>query len=305
MRRLAVAVLRPIVLLLLIEGGTLLLIRLAPGYFADMTALDPRLSERAYTRMQTEQASSRGALVGSLLEDAALLRGELGESRYYHVPVRELLAPRWANTLRLLAGGLSFGWLAAIFAAMPTVIRLRSGQTRLDRLLIVPMVLLIAVPAGSLAAVSVASGYGTPIFVVAAFVAPRAYRFLTVLLQSHSAAQHLLYARGCGLTTARLLYIHVLPAAIPEFLALIGTSLVMALGAIVPVEVVFDLNGIAQLAWTAALNRDAPVIAATTLLAAGTVAFAGILADFADFSRPRGALSFGRQTLVSEMEYRP
>jgi peptide/nickel transport system permease protein len=302
MRRFAAAFLRPIVLLLFIEGATLFLVRLAPGYFADMTALDPRLGDRAYTRMQTEQASSRGALVGSLVEDVALLRGELGESRYYHVPVRELLAPRWAVTLRLLAGGLSFGWLAAILAAMPTVIRLRSGQTRFDRLLIVPMVLLIAVPAGSLAAVSVASGYGSPIFVVAAFVAPRAYRFLTILMQSHSSAQHLLYARGCGLTTARVLFIHVLPATIPEFLALVGTSLAMALGAIVPVEVVFDLNGIAQLAWTAALNRDAPVIAATTLVAAGIVAIAGILADFADFSRPRGTPPLIPQTLVLGME---
>jgi ABC-type dipeptide/oligopeptide/nickel transport system permease component len=54
---------------------------------------------------------------------------------------------------------------------------------------------------------------------------------------------------------------------------------VIGLGALVPVEVLFDLPGVAQLAWTAAINRDAPVIAATTLVAAGIVALGGILSD--------------------------
>lgn len=303
MRRFALSLLRPIALLLLIEGGTVLLVRLAPGYFADTTALDPRLSDRAYTRMQTEKATSHGAFVAGLLEDWGLLRGELGESRYYHVPVTELLAPRWAVTLRLLVGGLAFGWLAAISAAFPVAFRAGPSRIRIDRSLFVLVVFLIAVPAGSLAAVSVASGYGTAICVVAAFVAPRAYRFLTVLLRAQLDTPHLLHARACGLKTGRILLAHVLPTAGAELIALVGTSLVMALGAIVPVEVVFDLNGIAQLAWTAALNRDAPVIAATTLLAGATVAFAGILTDFAAHRRVQREIYLPSTPFASTMEY--
>jgi peptide/nickel transport system permease protein len=284
-RRFTLSFLRPLALLLLIEGGSVFLVRLAPGYFVDPTALDPRLSDRAYARMETEKATTHGAFVASFLEDWGLLRGELGESRYYHVPVIQLLAPRWSVTLQLLAGGLAFGWLAAIAAAFPVAFRASHVRSRTDRLLFVMAILLIAMPAGSLAAVSVASGYGTPIFIVAAFVAPRAYRFLAVLLRSQLDASHLLYARACGVKTGRILIAHILPTAGPEFVALVGTSLVMALGAVVPVEVVFDLNGIAQLAWTAALNRDAPVIAATTLLAGGTVAFAGMLTDYAVYRR--------------------
>ena len=48
------------------------------------------------------------------------------------------------------------------------------------------------------------------------------------------------------------------------------TSLVVSLSAAVPVEVIFDLPGLGQLAWTAAMNRDLPVLSAVTaLLAAG------------------------------------
>ena len=54
------------------------------------------------------------------------------------------------------------------------------------------------------------------------------------------------------------------------------TSIVVALiGLLVPVEVIFDLPGLGQLAWSAALNRDLPVLLAVTLMVAACVAVAG------------------------------
>jgi peptide/nickel transport system permease protein len=152
-------------------------------------------------------------------------------------------------------------------------------------LFLVPVIILLAVPAGALAAVSLSSGYGTPTIVIAMLTAPRVYRFLFTLLKSHLKADHLFYARSLGVGPMRLLLAHLAPCIAPELLALLGTTLVMAIGIMVPVEVIFDLNGVGQLAWTAALNRDAPVIAATTLVAAGAVAIAGVLTDSVLFER--------------------
>lgn len=278
MKRLFLTLLRPLVLLLLIEGATALVVRLAPGYFADPNALDPALAEQVQAQMAAERAQSGSAFTAALSQDLALLTGRLGESRYYHVPVRQLLADRWPVTLRLLAGGLGLGWLLG--AAGAALGLFRSGiAAQVEPALSFAVVLLVAVPSGAMAALSVASGYGTPALVIAAFVAPRVYRFLDVLLRAHLSTAHILQARAAGLRTASILRVHVLPGALSELGAVAGTSLVLALGALIPVEVVFDLPGIAQLAWTSALNRDLPVIAATTLVIALGVALGAVLGD--------------------------
>ncbi len=279
MKRLLLSLLRPLALLLLIEGATVLVVRLAPGYFADPNALDPRLAEQVQARMASERAESANPLAASLAEDLALLTGRLGESRYYGVPVRKLIAERWPVTLRLLAGGLGYGWLIAAAAASIGLFAPSGFATQAGRALGLAVIVLIAIPSGAMAALSLASGYGTPSLVIAVFTAPRVYRFLRVLLRAHLEAGHILQARAAGLTTGAILRIHVLPGSLPELAAVVGTSLVLALGALVPAEVVFDLPGIAQLAWTAALNRDLPVIAATTLVIAIAVALAAMLGD--------------------------
>lgn len=279
MKRLLHSLLRPLALLLLIEGATVLMVRLAPGYFANPNALDARLAEQAQAQAASEQAEAGSPLSAALHEDLALLTGRLGESRYYHVPVRDLLATRWPVTVRLLTGGLAYGWLAAALALAISLLSPRAVATGAKRTLGISVIVLVAVPSGALAALALATGYGTPSVVIAAFTAPRIYRFLRVLLDAHLSAGHVLHARATGLSPVSLLRIHVLPNALHELGAVFGTSLVLALGALIPVEVIFDLPGIAQLAWTSALNRDLPVIAATTLVIALGVAFAAIVGD--------------------------
>ena len=280
MKRLFLSLLRPLALLLLIEGTTVLIVRLAPGYFADPNALDPRLAEQAQARMASEQARAESPFAAALHEDVALLTGSLGESRYYHIPVRDLIVARWPVTLRLLAGGLGYGWLAAALAAAIGLFGPLGVAAGTERALGIAVIVMVAIPSGAMAALALASGYGTPALVIAAFTAPRIYRFLRVLLTAHISTGHIVHARATGLGAVSIFRIHVLPNALHELAAVFGTSLVLALGALIPVEVIFDLPGIAQLAWTSALNRDLPVIAATTLVIAIAVAFAAIIGDY-------------------------
>jgi len=54
---------------------------------------------------------------------------------------------------------------------------------------------------------------------------------------------------------------------------------VTALSALVPVEVIFGVPGLGQLAWNAAMSRDLPVLLAVTMIMAIAVAIAGTASD--------------------------
>jgi peptide/nickel transport system permease protein len=71
---------------------------------------------------------------------------------------------------------------------------------------------------------------------------------------------------------------HILPNVAPQLCALATLSIVTALGALVPIEVIFTVPGVGQLAWSAVMNRDLPVLVAITFLMAAVVGFAGMLA---------------------------
>jgi peptide/nickel transport system permease protein len=70
---------------------------------------------------------------------------------------------------------------------------------------------------------------------------------------------------------------HILPNVAPQLCALATLSIVTALGALVPIEVVFTVPGIGQLAWSAVMNRDLPVLVAIGLWMAFVVGVAGML----------------------------
>ena len=56
-------------------------------------------------------------------------------------------------------------------------------------------------------------------------------------------------------------------------------SVMTALAALVPVEVLFDQPGLGKLAWQSSMNRDMPVLAAVTLVFAASVAVAGAMSN--------------------------
>jgi peptide/nickel transport system permease protein len=71
---------------------------------------------------------------------------------------------------------------------------------------------------------------------------------------------------------------HIAPNIVPQLCALTTLSIVTALGALVPIEAIFTVPGVGQLAWSAVINRDLPVLVAISLLMAFVVGLAGMLA---------------------------
>lgn len=252
-------------LILLSALGTVWLMRSAPGYFSDMRETNPRYAEsaRAELELQREQQKTVSGMTGKLLK--GWLVGDLGQSRQYDVPVTTLLRPRVRVSVQLLLDGIIAGWLAALAIALP--LSARRGSTG-EMLIAVPSAILLAIPTGAMAILCLMLDAGGPILVLATLVGVRDFKLVYTLLRQTWTDPCFLQARAQGIGTARMMVAHLLPGIAQHLVALATMSVVLGLSAIVPIEVIFNVPGIGQLAWSAAMNRDLPVLLAVTLLMA-------------------------------------
>ena len=256
--------------------GTIMLVRFAPGYFTDSREMDAQHSSLAREQLQAQQQREGSFAVTVLSELRAWAHGDLGVSRHFDVPVTSLLRERAMTTGRLLVSSVLCGWLGALAVALPlSVLRTRAGAAILSA----PVALLLAMPVAALATACLLADFGGPVLVLGLLIGARDFQLIHRLLRYVLRAPHFLYVRAQGVSSLRLLRTHLLPAIAPELLSLAMTSFVLALSAAVPVEVIFDLPGVGQLAWNAALNRDLPVLLAVTLLMAGAVGTASLFVD--------------------------
>jgi len=266
--------LRMATIVLLVVVGSIVLVRFAPGYLSDAREMDTRYAEGARNELASEAA--RSASVGGMLqaEVRGWLRHDLGVSRQYEVPVVELIRPRLAVTLPLLLKSILLAWIiagctAAISNSGRSSVKLPGALCHLTS------AVLLAVPIGAMATLCLLVDRGGPLLVLTTLLAARDFKFLDRMLRKAWRDPHLLHARAQGVPTAQLIRVHLLPGIMPQIGSLAPLSILTALGAIVPVEVIFSTPGIGQLAWSAAMNRDLPVLLAVTVMMAIAVTVSG------------------------------
>ena len=268
---------RTLVIVLLVVAGSTFLIRFAPGYFSDAREMDARYADTARAEMSIEAARS-GSLPHLLFSEiGGWLRGDAGQSRQYGVPVLDLIRPRLRMTGSLLLRALLLAWMLAVCGALVS-----SAGRSPSRLWQAPATLLMAIPAAAMATICLLADSGGPVLVLALLLAPRDFKFLHRTLRKAWLDPHLLQARAAGIGTARLLWAHLLPSVGPQIGALASLSIATELSALVPVEVIFNVQGLGQLAWNAALNRDLPLLLAVTLIMVVAVIASGTAVVRAD-----------------------
>ncbi|HEY6447066.1 MAG TPA: ABC transporter permease subunit [Acidobacteriaceae bacterium] len=272
LRRLASSLARALALVILVMIGSTLLVRLAPGYLSDAREMDARYGNTVRTELAQESAQSRSLPQMLAREMTGWLHGDAGMSRQFDVPVGDLIRPRLAVSGGLLLRSLLLGWGLAMGAGLLASTRRKSGV-----LWQAPSALLLAIPTAAMATLCLLSSGGGPVLVMALLIAARDFKFLSRALRQAWLEPHVLQARAQGISMRRLLAVHVVPAIAPQLAALAGLSLVTALSALVPVEVLFDVPGVGKLVWNAAMNRDLPVLLAVTLLMALAVVGSGTL----------------------------
>jgi peptide/nickel transport system permease protein len=263
---------RTLLLMLFAGAGTILLVRFAPGFFSDSREMDAKYATAARSEMQGQNNQQQTVRLIAIHQVKSWLHGDLGQSRQYNVPVVQLLGARARVSALLLAQGIFLGWLLAACVAL-IISRLPQGGLLWGA----PFTLLLSIPTAAMATACILSNAGGPVLVLSLLIAARDFKFLRGMLYGAWRSPHLLQGRAQGLPARALLRMHILPNVTPQLCALTTLSIVTALGALVPIEVIFTVPGLGRLAWSAVMNRDLPVLVAVSLLMACVVGFAGMI----------------------------
>jgi peptide/nickel transport system permease protein len=265
---------RALVILLLVILGSTVLVRFAPGYLSDAREMDARYATVARAQLSAEAARSQSLVEMLTAELQGWSRGDGGISRQYGIPVTGLVMARMSVTAGILFRSILLGWMLSGCGAL-----LSSAMRRSSLLWQAPATLLLATPTAAMATICVLVNSGGPVLVMALILAARDFKFLHRMLRKAWLDPFVLQGRAAGLKASRLFLAYILPALASEFSALASLSVVTALSAVVPVEVIFNVPGLGQLAWNAAMNRDLPVLLAVTVLMALAVTVSATAAN--------------------------
>lgn len=261
-RRLLYFAIETVLLLIVAAFVSALLYRNAPGQDVTLNAADYRLSAETKAARAAELNRSRRLLGTSVTYFLRLVSGDFGTSEINGLPVSHLLATRLPFTSRLVVTGASLSLLLAIGLAVFTQL----SRSRLAELAFTSVsVTLLAIPSGVGVLLVVLFRLPLEVAMIAA-VLPRLFGYCNQILASRANSEFFLAARAQGLSAWRLLLGHLLPASSHELLAMISMATVAAIAVSLPVEVLGNRTGIGELAWNAAMNRDLPVVLATTLM---------------------------------------
>jgi peptide/nickel transport system permease protein len=252
-----------------------LLLRLAPGFSSDERELNPGLSNSSIQAIRQEHLAHANVPSFYLHYLISLGRGDLGRSQSLNQTVRSLLRDRLPVTLRNLALALAFAWfLGLALACVSQGFRWRLAAVAGEGL----SGIFISTPAAALALMAVF--LRCPAWAAAALLLfPKIYRYASNLLGDGQQRPHVLMARAKGAGDWRVLLWHVVPVGLPQLVALLGASVSIAIGVMLPVEAILDVPGIGQLAWQAALARDLPLLVNLTVVVALVTVSATTLSD--------------------------
>jgi peptide/nickel transport system permease protein len=279
------AILRLVGIMLMASFAGAMLMRIAPGFNSDDQELNSGLSAESIQAVrQARQADSNiPKFYARYL--ASLVKGDLGTSRSLNQPVKDLLRERLPVTLFNLAFALAAGWLLGLALAVaaqtlrwPALNFLANGLSGT----------FISTPAAALALIFLLLRL-PPAFAAALLVFPKIYRYTRNLLEQSSEMPHVLTARAKGAGPLRVLAWHIAPMALPQLIALIGVSISIGIGVLLPIEVVSDVAGIGQLAWQAAQSRDLPLLVNLTMIVTFATVCATLISDGAQRAFTRSA----------------
>ncbi len=271
------AALRLVAVMLLASFAGALLMRAAPGFSSDDQELNSGLSAASIEAIRQARLADANIPVFYAHYIAALMRGDLGTSRSLNQPVKQLLKERLPVTLMNLAFALAVGWLMGLALALAA----RTWNLRPLRFLAEGLSgTFISTPAAALALVFLVFRL-PPALAAALLIFPKIYRYSDNLLQQSSDLPHVLAARARGAGPVRVMAWHVAPIAFPQVIALVGVSISIAIGVLLPIEVVSDVAGIGQLAWQSSQSRDLPLLVNLTMVVKFVTVCATLISDAA------------------------
>jgi peptide/nickel transport system permease protein len=261
-RYLGGAALRLLLVMLLASFTGAMLMRIAPGFSSDAQELNAGLSAQSLQAIRQAHLADSNIPRFYIRYLSSFVRGDLGTSQSLNQPVKDLLRDRLPVTVANLGFALAVGWIIALVLAVAAqMLKSRWLAFFSDGL----SGAFISTPAAALALVFVLLRL-PPALAAALLVFPTIYRYSRNLLQQSSEMPHVLTARARGAGPWRILAWHMAPVALPQMIALVGVSISIGIGVLLPIEVFCDVAGIGQLAWHAAQSRDLPLLVNLTVV---------------------------------------
>lgn len=250
----------------------------------------------AALRRQWGLNSSLPVQLGHFLSQ--LVQGNLGKSYIYNVSAASLIGGRIGQTAALVAVATVF----AIIFTVPLSALAASRQNGVaDHVVRALSVVGLALPAFWFGIVLIevfavrlhllpvggeGSGFGghleslvLPGLTASFAMAPILVRSLRVGMLEVMDAEFIAVARAKGLGELRVLFGHVARNALVPTVTLLGLNIAYLIGSTVIVEQVFNLNGLGSLLLSSILNRDFPVVQATTLVLGAGVVIVNLATD--------------------------
>ncbi len=278
---------------LLVFGVTVLvfiLVRAIPGDAVDVLAIEGGLTDS-----QAEAMRAGLGLTASWLDQftawcLSALRGELGESLRFHVPVADLLLQAIPVTLALGAASLATGFVLAVAIALIATLRPRSIVASLVDILNIWSIAIPTFCAGLVAILvfslwlgwlPVLGNFLVPVIILGLDAAGQIVKPLHEEMKELGTAVYIRTARAKGLHPLKIVIGHILPAAAPVLLAMTGLVAASFIGGALTMEVLFGLPGVGSLAFNAVNGRDYPLIQAVVLFLAVAVILINALTDLA------------------------
>jgi len=274
---------------------------LAPGDYYSVLRADPRVSPETVENLRTRYGLDRPLPVKYANWVRSVVRGDFGYSLSYDGPVAPLLWPRIRATLLLTGTATVLAWLIAVPFGLWNAVQRGTWRDGLSRvvigllltvpdLLVAILLLLLAVetgwfPAGGMESPGAASVRDAawhlvlPVLVLTLGLAPVLVRHVRATLLEVMDSPFSLSAQAHGISRWRLLYRHLLPAAVNPLVSLFGLSLGTLLSASLLIEVVMGWPGLGPLFLDAILARDFAIVLAVIMLSTTFLVLGNLVAD--------------------------
>jgi peptide/nickel transport system permease protein len=280
---------------------------LAPGDYFSELRLDPRTSPETIAGLRAQYGLDRPLPARYRAWLASAAKGEFGYSLTYHGPVGPLVGERMRGTLLLTGTATLLAWLLAVPAGIWNATRRgtwRDGMARLilALLLSIPDLLLalgflvFALKTGwfpiggmqspgweSLSAAErvrdVAWHMALPVAVLVIGMLPVLIRHVRASMAEAMEAPFALNGRAHGIPRFRLLYRHLMPAALNPLISLFGFSLGTLLSASLLIEVVMGWPGLGPLFLEAIMARDFGLVLGVVMMSATFLVTGNLVAD--------------------------
>ena len=279
----------------------------APGDYFSELRLNPQVSPETIAGLRSLYGLDRPLPARYVAWLASSARGEFGYSLTYHGPVGPLLWERMKATLLLTGVATLLGWLVALPVGIwnatergtwrDSAIRLALAlMLSIPDLLLAFGLLVLAVetgwfPVGGMRSVGaeemstgaqvwdVARHLVLPVAVLAMGMLPLLIRHIRASMAEVLQAPFAVSARAQGIPRRRLLYRHLLPAALNPLISLFGLSLGTLLSASLLIEVVMGWPGLGPLFLEAILARDFGVVLGVIMISATFLVMGNLAAD--------------------------